>query len=131
MLEQDLWSLADAIMDGAFTSLEELLVRKTLIRFRQGYLLIIFPFLEAIPSSSSSLFLEGLPPSFRSHTGQYQHDIRGNHRLPTRQTFPSLRGLHLIVSDIRSLDRRKSAFEGAGDTKGLASEGQGRGDLSS
>ena len=29
MIEQDLWSLADSIIDGALINLEELLVRKT------------------------------------------------------------------------------------------------------
>ena len=57
MIEQDLWKLADSIIDGAFSGLEELLVRN-LIRFHRASLLIISPFLETIPSSSSRFFFE-------------------------------------------------------------------------
>ena len=59
MIEWDLWKLADSIIDGAFSGLEELLVRN-LIRFHQASLLIISPFLETIPSSSSRFFFKGI-----------------------------------------------------------------------
>ena len=37
VIEQDLWKLADSIIDGAFNGLEELLV-SNLIRFLSGFL---------------------------------------------------------------------------------------------
>jgi hypothetical protein len=122
MIEQDLWKLADSIIDGAFSGLEELLVRN-LIRFHRASLLIISPFLETIPSSSSSFFFEGVSPVFRPNLGHRQYDVGGDHRLATGRTVPSLRGIQHNVSHIRTNSGQESTSAGA-------IEGQGRGDRS-
>ena len=48
MIEQDLWKLADSIIDGAFSGLEELLVRN-LIRFHRSLFTNGFPFFRNYP----------------------------------------------------------------------------------
>ena len=60
MIEQDLWKLADSIIDGAFSGLEELLVRN-LIRFHRAFFTNYFPFSRNYPLLLLQILFRGNP----------------------------------------------------------------------